>query len=85
MVDLFDRFKRAMDFMSCDVSTEVEVKTKNVSSSDVAVGMKFVDSKVVYNVTDIKTKDGIVCVYATTKSNKADGWFTRDSYNVIVD
>ncbi len=84
MSNFMDRFKSAMDFMSCNVPNEKEVGTKLTNPEEMAVGMKFVDNCVVYTVKDIKIKKGIYCIYATTESNKADGWFTRDSYDVIT-
>lgn len=79
-----DRLKSAMEFMFCNVSNEVEVKTQTTYAEDIAIDMKFIDSGVAYTVTDRKVKKGIIYLYATTNSNKADGWFTRESYDVIV-
>lgn len=84
MGDFMSRLKSAMEFMSCNVSNEIEVKTRTTYADDMTVGMQFVDNGVAYTVTDKKVNNGTICLYATTNSNKADGWFTRDSYNVII-
>lgn len=51
---------------------------------DMRVGMQFVDTNgAVYTVQRIQLKQGVHCVYATTDSKFADGWFTRNAYDVL--
>lgn len=77
-----DKLKSAIDFMSCSIPNEVEVRTKNTPANEMAIGMRFVDGKSAYTVTDINRMKGMVRIYAT--SSKNDGWFNKDNYDVIV-
>lgn len=83
MGKFIDLFKDAVGAMAGD---GVERHLTVVTSADkVELGDRFVDTNgAEYEVERINTKNNIVCIYATTKSNNADGWFTRDTYDVIV-
>lgn len=60
--------------------------TAKVAAENIKVADTFVDidgtAYIVERVKHDKQYD-LICVYATTTSNRPDGWFTRDSYDVI--
>lgn len=80
-------FSKALNFMTGESKdSSKNRKVIEVCAKDIQYLDRFIDSNgAEYVVKDIKVRKGITCVYGHTDSDNADGWFTRDSYNVVVE
>lgn len=62
------------------------IATNSIDAKYMIAGMKFVDSDgTIYTVEDVRDNKGLHSVYGKTEDRtKPDGWFTKDSYDVLV-
>lgn len=86
IIGLFNRKKPDETVNENNQNTKQVFTTAKVAAENIKVNDTFVDidgtTYVVERVKCAKYYD-VTCVYATTTSNRPDGWFTRDSYDVI--
>lgn len=83
-----DMIKNATGKMSGESTVEKKkIPTVVKLAENICIGEKFLDSDgiTIYEVTDKKIRGLVTALYAVTESNEPDGWFQRDSYNVIVE
>lgn len=84
MSTISDVLKRAINAMSPGATPIDVANTIATDANDIKINDKFLDTNgAEYTVERINKNNGIVAIYAHTETNNADGWFTRESYNVL--